>query len=209
MGARAAIAGSAMILIAGFLWLHGEQSIGHLQAPQEAQRSLQARYEDAIRRNNPVHSNPLVLFNSSLANTSSLPGGAMRGTVYVPAYSSIRIASGRSRIDLATTLSIHNTSKDKGLILERVDYHETNGNLVHRYLEKPIVLKPFGAIEIFVPSDDGQGGGGANFVVYWSAVEPITNPLIEAVMIGSNGTASHSFVSQGRMLEMSSSLSRL
>jgi hypothetical protein len=140
---------------------------------------------------------PVHLFQASLAET--YPADAqVRRTVYVPAYPAIRIMSGRSRIDLATTLSIHNTSRDKPLLLERVDYHNTDGELIQAYLEEPVALKPLGTIEMFVSREDRRGGTGANFVVDWAADGPISEPVIEAVMIGTQGNATYSFVSQGR-----------
>ncbi|KLK94584.1 hypothetical protein AA309_02835 [Microvirga vignae] len=122
----------------------------------------------------------------------------MRRTVYVPAYSTIRMMNGRSRIDLAATLSIHNTSQEKPLLLERVDYHDTGGELVQAYLDSPVALKPLGTIEMFVAREDRRAGMGANFVVDWAADGPISEPVIEAVMIGTQGNATYSFVSPGR-----------
>jgi hypothetical protein len=140
---------------------------------------------------------PVNLFQTSLAET--YPANAqVRRTVYVPAYPAIRIMSGRSRIDLATTLSIHNTSREKPLLLERVDYHDTDGELIQGYMEEPVALKPLGTIEMFVAGEDRRGGTGANFVVDWAADGPISEPVIEAVMIGTQGNATYSFVSPGR-----------
>lgn len=140
---------------------------------------------------------PLHLFQASLTEPSPA-GTQVRRTVYVPAYPAIRIMSGRSRVDLATTLSIHNTSRDKPLVLERVGYHDTDGGLIEAYLEDSVALKPLGTIEMFVAGDDRRAGTGANFLVEWAADGPISEPVIEAVMIGTQGNATYSFVSQGR-----------
>jgi Protein of unknown function (DUF3124) len=140
---------------------------------------------------------PILLFQASLADTPST-SAYVRRTVYIPGYSTIRIMSGRGRIDLATTLSIHNTSRDKPLMLEQIDYHNTDGRLIHAYLEEPVALKPLGTIEIFVAREDRRAGAGANFVVGWAADGPISEPVIEAVMIGTQGNAAYSFVSPGR-----------
>jgi hypothetical protein len=140
---------------------------------------------------------PVHLFRASLAESS--PADAqVRRTMYVPAYSTIRIMSGRTRVDLATTLSIHNTSRDKPLLLERVDYHDSDGGLIQAYLDEPVALKPLGTIEMFVAGEDRRAGMGANFVVDWAADGPISEPVVEAVMIGTQGNATYSFVSQGR-----------
>ena len=94
---------------------------------------------------------------------------AIRRTVYVAAYSSVRLGGGKGKVDLATTLSIHNTSEERPLIILRVDYFGTAGNLVHSYLSDPIAIRPFGTVEAFVPAEDTRGGTGANFIVEWSA----------------------------------------
>jgi hypothetical protein len=146
-------------------------------------------------------SNPVSLFQASLAEAA--PAEArIRGTIYVPAYSAIRAGSGRGRIELAATLSIHNTSREKPLLLERIDYHSTEGELVQDHLDRPVALKPLGTIEVFVANADLRGGTGANFLVDWAADGPISEPAVEAVMIGVQGTTSYSFVSQGRAIRM-------
>jgi hypothetical protein len=199
------VSGWVTLLIAAGIFIlvaTNNQTTGYRQLRNDAQRSMQERHEGAIRKSDQARNDPVSLFMASLASASPSSGSALKGMVYVPAYSTIRLASGRSRLDLATTLSIHNTSRDRALVLERVDYHNTEGDLVHAYLETPIALKPFGTIEMFVSDDDRSGGGGANFVVHWSATEPITKPIMEAVMMGAIGTTSYSFVSQGRVVTM-------
>src|SRR6185312_7265842 len=99
---------------------------------------------------------------------------------------------------LSTLLRIDNTSSAKPLVLERVDYFDTSGKLVQRYLDSPIALKPFGALQIFVPADDMRGGPAANFIITWAGSAPMAEPLTEAVMFGSIGSDSYSFVSPGR-----------
>lgn len=163
------------------------------------------RYE-AAEAERKRQSDPLLLFGSSLTEVALEVPRTVRGTVYVPAYASIRAGDGRSRIDLATTLSIHNTSRDRPLILERADYHNTEGELVQAYLAGPVALKPFGTVEMFVPRDDLRGGTGANFVVEWAAEGATSEPVIETVMMGSMGATSYSFVSQGRSVRMASSI---
>ena len=95
---------------------------------------------------------------SPLTELPTIQAMKIRHTVFVPAYSTIRVAGGKGKVDLATTLTIHNTSEEKPLILVRVDYFDTAGNLLHRYLEKPVALRPLGSGETFVPAQDTRGG---------------------------------------------------
>ena len=136
-------------------------------------------------------------FTGSLVELPTIDRGAIRHTVFVPAYSTIRLGSGKGKVDLATTLSIHNTSEERPLILLRVDYFGTTGNLLHRYLSDPIAIRPLGSVQTFVPAEDTRGGTGANFVVEWAANGQIAEPLIEAVMVGTLGAQGFSFTSRG------------
>ena len=130
----------------------------------------------------------------------SLDRVAIRRTVYVAAYSTVRLGSGKGKVDLATTLIIHNTSEERPLNILRVDYFDTAGNLVHSYLPKPIAIRPFGTVEAFVPAENTRGGTGANFIVEWSANGLITDPLIEAIMVGALGAQGFSFTSRGKAM---------
>lgn len=136
-------------------------------------------------------------FQQSLAPLPDLRNLTVRGSVYVPAYSSIRGRTDRPG-SLATLLRIDNTSATKPLVLERVEYFDTSGRSIQRYVDTPLALKPFGSIQIFIPSEDARGGPAANFIVTWAGVAPMAEPLIEAVVFGKVDGAGYSFVSPGR-----------
>ena len=125
-----------------------------------------------------------------------------KGAIYVPAYSRVYGAGAgtgtKKLIELSTTLRIDNTSSTKPLVIESIEYYETAGKLVQSYLSEPLALRPFGTIEIVIPAEDDRGGVAANFVVTWAGEGPIAEPLVEAVMIGSQDNTSYSFVSPGR-----------
>ena len=114
------------------------------------------------------------------ASLTEIPAGnaSTAGAIYVPVYSSIAVTPGRLRADFSVTLSIHNASQDKPLILKRIAYYDTGGVLVESYLAKPIALKPFGTVEIFIAQNDVRGGTGANFIVDWAAVGQIAEPVV-------------------------------
>lgn len=144
--------------------------------------------------------NALTPFAGSMAPMPDAAGLVQKGAIYVPAYSSIRVGSGKTTLNLAMTLSIHNVSDSAPLVLKRIDYFDTAGSLVERYLPAPIAIRPFGTVEIFVPKEDTRGGTGANFFISWSAAAGMAEPAVETVMIGGVGTTSYSFVSQGRSI---------
>lgn len=126
-------------------------------------------------------------FASSLTTipTGNLP---VSGAFYVPVYSSVSMSQGKSRADFSVTLSIHNASETRPLVIKRIAYFDTSGKMVESYLKAPIALKPFSTVEVFVPTTDIRGGTGANFVMDWAAAEEIAEPVVEALMVGGLGS---------------------
>jgi hypothetical protein len=124
------------------------------------------------------------------------------GAFYVPVYSSVSMSAGRLRADFSATLSVHNASETKPLVLKRIAYFDTAGKMVESYLKAPIALKPFSTIEVFIAATDVRGGTGANFVVDWAAASEIAEPAVEALMVGSVGAGHYAFISQGRPIKI-------
>lgn len=122
-------------------------------------------------------------------------------TVYVPIYSHIYMVEANRRMNLTATLSIRNTDLSQSMIVTAVNYYNTNGELVRKYLEQSIGLKPLSATEFVVAQEDVSGGAGASFIVEWGAQKTVSAPVIEAVMINSAGNQGVSFVSAGRVIK--------
>jgi hypothetical protein len=140
-------------------------------------------------------------FTNSLA---ALPTEALTvsGAFYVPVYSSVSMSQGKLRADFSVTLSIHNASETRPLVLKRIAYFDTSGKMVENFLKSPIALKPFSTIEVFIATTDTRGGTGANFVVDWAATGEIAEPAVEALMVGGVGSGHYAFISQGRPIKV-------
>lgn len=120
--------------------------------------------------------------------------------VYVPVYSNIYQRTRNDRTSLTSTLSIHNTSETDTLFVTRIDYYNTEGELVKKHLESTIYVNTFETIEYVVEEQDNSGGSGANFVIEWHGNEKL-NPLFQAVMIGGLGSKTFSFTTEGVAFE--------
>ncbi len=114
--------------------------------------------------------------------------------VYVPAYSHIYHAEG-TPILLAVTLSIRNIDPHSSLRVRSVRYYDTQGKFIKEYVAAPVLLPGLSTVEYLVEQKNIEGGSGANFIVEWSAPAEINPPILETVMIGSQGI---SFVCSGR-----------
>ena len=124
-------------------------------------------------------------------------------TVYVPVYSHI-FADDRYRdrpFLLTATLSVRNTDPERPFTLHRVDYYDSEGALLQRYLGAPITLAPLASTHYIVPESEVKGGAGAKFLIEWQAPAAVNEPIIEAVMIGTKLQQGISFISTGRAIK--------
>lgn len=119
-------------------------------------------------------------------------------TVYVPAYSNVFTGPRKLPFQLAATLSIRNTDPSTSLRVTAIDYYDTTGKLLRRYLDKPLALGPLASTYIHIEEKDDSGGFGANFIVRWGSDRVINTPVIECVMIGATSGQGISFVSPGQ-----------
>lgn len=126
---------------------------------------------------------------------------AVSQAVYVPDYSHVYHGGGRSRFPLTTTLSVRNTDPERSITLRSVRYYDTGGELTRRYLEEARRLAPLETADFVVEEHDVSGGTGANFIVEWSAQRPVSQPVVESVMIGTRSTQGISFTSRGQPIE--------
>ena len=124
-------------------------------------------------------------------------------TVYVPVYSHIYSGDREQPFYLAVTLSVRNTDRTHAITITTVDYYDSDGALLKHYLETPFTLNAMATKRFVVPESDKSGGSGAKFIVIWKAERPVTEPLIESVMISTKTQQGISFTSRGQALEAS------
>lgn len=121
-------------------------------------------------------------------------------TIFIPAYSEVYFSSNNRTIELAVTLSIHNTDFENSIILTSVRYYDTQGQLVREYLDEPQRLGPLSSNDFFVDAGEQTGGIGTNFIVEWISEQPVYEPIVEALMLSTEGTQGISFSSPGRVI---------
>jgi len=103
-------------------------------------------------------------------------------SVYVPVYSHIYSETGESAINLTAILSIRNTSYTDSFYVTDVIYYGSQGEVLRRYIDSPLLVKPMTSIEFVVERTESKGGAGANFVVKWGSFSAGSEPLIQTVM---------------------------
>jgi hypothetical protein len=118
--------------------------------------------------------------------------------IYVPAYSHIYTGDREMPFLVTITLSIRNIDPHHQIKITLVDYYETQGNLLKKYIDKPKILKPLESLRYVIPERDKSGGSGANFMVAWQSDKFVNPPIIESIMIGTQSQQGVSFTSRGR-----------
>ena len=96
------------------------------------------------------------------------------GAFYVPVYSSVSMSQGKLRADFSVTLSIHNASETRPLVLRRIAYFDTSGKMVENYLKAPVALKPFATVEVSSPPPTSGAEREPNS--WWSGRPPPRSP---------------------------------
>lgn len=85
-----------------------------------------------------AHAQTAVPIEQAFANSlTAVPTEnlGVSGAFYVPVYSSVSMSQGKVRADFSVTLSIHNASETRPLVLRRIAYFDTSGKMVESYLK--------------------------------------------------------------------------
>jgi hypothetical protein len=120
--------------------------------------------------------------------------------VYVPIYSHIYSGDKENPFLLTAILSVRNTDPGQAITLTAIDYFDSKGKLLRRYLEKPVDLGALASLRYVVGESDKSGGSGAKFVVEWRAASKVNPPIMEGIMIGTKMQQGISFVSRGQVI---------
>lgn len=121
-------------------------------------------------------------------------------TLFVPLYSHIYHGDRDTPFLLSATLTVRNTDPRHSILLEAVDYYDSDGKLLRTFLPESRRLLPLAATHFMIPESDAAGGSGASFQVRWGASAPAHPPLVESVMIGTRGQQGISFTSRATVL---------
>lgn len=155
------------------------------------------------KSNSAVYLLFFILFSalSPMVLHADEPAGLSRGQmIYVPAYSHIYTGNRESPFLLTITLSIRNIDPEYPISISSVDYFETQGKFLKKYLNSPITLDPLESIRYVVAEQDKAGGSGANFIVEWKSATAVNPPIVESIMIGTQSQQGISFSSRGRVI---------
>ncbi|MBI5443549.1 MAG: DUF3124 domain-containing protein [Deltaproteobacteria bacterium] len=129
------------------------------------------------------------------------PAHSRGQVVYVPAYSHVYRGDREHRFFLTVTLSVRSTDPTLPLRIVDVEYRGSDGKPLRKFLKTSTSLGPFASTRYIVPESDVSGGSGASFLVTWQSDRPVSPPLVDSVMIGTQGQQGVSFTSRGQVIK--------
>lgn len=142
----------------------------------------------------------LIAIAASCFAQGSAPGRSNGQMVYIPLYSHIYTGDRETPFNLAATVIIRNTDPKCSIIVFHADFYDSDGKLVHRFLDSPVRISPLASTRFIVPESDTKGGLGASVLVSWRSVFPANPPIMESIMIGTRNQQGISFTSRGQVL---------
>lgn len=149
-------------------------------------------------KSQPVKANDTEFSSDSLTLADTGVEKFKGQVLYMPIYSNIPCKD-KAFFDLSAFIAIHNTDMNHSIKVTKVFYFDNNGKLVKNFLDKEQILSPLSATTFFVPKND-KSGTGANFIVEWISDLPVTEPLIESVMVSCDTNYGISFLSKGKVI---------
>jgi len=125
-------------------------------------------------------------------------------TLYVPCYTSVMTGSRADShsFEAKPTVYIHNTDQNNPLTIVRMDFYDTDGKLVEKYLQQPRQLNPNSSMRINMRElIKGEKGAGAHFIIQWQAENKVVEPLLQTWFVGAVGNRGYSFTSPVRVIQ--------
>lgn len=129
--------------------------------------------------------------------TGTASAGLVSTRVYLPFYRTLYVEEDRAVNKLYATLSVHNTSSEHGLIINKLTYFDDVGEVTSERLKEPHVLPPMASAEFYVGPQQPETAKVAAALLEWSSEEVISPPLVEAIIAGKYGAKGFSMISRG------------
>ena len=103
-------------------------------------------------------------------------------------------------MELASTLSIHNSDLYNPITILKINYYNTNGKLIRKFIDEKLILKPLQTKQFVIEESDKTGGTAAKFIVQWVAEKRVIKPVIESIMISTSSQQGISFKSESKII---------
>lgn len=109
----------------------------------------------------------VIVFYATASRAENNVNLSKSQTIYIPGYSHIYTGPKSHPTRLTAVVSIRNTDMVSPITLVSVDYYDSDGKLVRKYLTEDVSLSALVSTRYIVNISDKRGGSGANFIIKW------------------------------------------
>ncbi|MDP6978672.1 MAG: DUF3124 domain-containing protein [Myxococcota bacterium] len=128
--------------------------------------------------------------------------GKSRGQIlYAAAFSYVELNERGRRFPLTPVLIVRNTDLTRTITVTSVEFRRSSGELDHRLVKAPTVIKPLASREFRVQDPNERSGQSPSFIVRWEAGEIVNAPMVEVLMFGAAGLQGTSIQEHAWVLE--------
>jgi hypothetical protein len=121
-------------------------------------------------------------------------------TLYLPSQTSFM--AGTYAFNIRATVFIHNTDPTNTITITGIDFYNSGGKLVEKYVTQPVKLNALAATRVNVKEPlEGEDGMAAHFVIRWQSEHKVVEPLIYSWFTGVSGTRGFSFTTNPRIIQ--------
>jgi hypothetical protein len=121
-------------------------------------------------------------------------------TLYIPSPTSF--VAGTYSFNVRATVYIHNTDPTNAINITGIDFYNSGGKLVEKYVTEPVKLNALAATRVNVKQPlEGEDGMAAHFVIKWQSEHKVVEPLINGWFTGVSGTRGFSFTTSPRIIQ--------
>ncbi len=122
-------------------------------------------------------------------------------TLYVPSQTSF-FSRAEYFVPVNPTVFIHNADQNNPINLVRIDFYDTGGKLVKKFLDQPRKLNANAAMRINIKELlKDEEGSGAHFIIQWQAENKVVDPLVQTWFAAALGTRGYAFTSPARVIQ--------
>lgn len=141
----------------------------------------------------------LILLNVVLPGQLAAVELSTGSAIYVPIYRSFYQIYGSSRdaYNLTSTACLHNTDPKQTIQVLAIDYYDSSGKLVKKFIDAPLKMKPLNSKEITLQPRTEPEDFGGNLLIRWKSDQPANHPIAEVLMTGQFLNRGVSFMTRG------------
>jgi hypothetical protein len=130
---------------------------------------------------------------------TQLANGAI---IHLPVFGYVSTLKAGRTLELTATVTIHNTSDQYPIVLLDVQHVDDQGKLQAHLIDEALEISPLGTVRWVIPGRNASLGIAHSLRLEWGSRQAsLSDPIVEAVMIGTQSGQGASFTTEGKIVQ--------